>query len=193
MTNSRRAGVVTDAASSSQRRTDVLPVDALTLALRAAVLGPANAGSAQVVWADRGSQILLDVRSLQAHLAGHLLVVAVDTETTEFGKAPLIVRFVFGDDKDPAALVAVTDDTAHGNPGIAARWGALFRNVIWAAIVRMSVAKAATRGLQPVAITLGDNHLQLVAQPAVSIPDLARAHIDALRRESPAPPPGSPP
>lgn len=175
---------MTDAANSSQRRVDVLPVDQLTLAVRAAVVGPADPKSPQVVWSDRGSQILLDVATLQVHLAADLLVVAVDTETTEFGKAPLIVRFVFGNDKDPASLVAVTDDTAHGHPSIATRWGTLFRDVVWAAIVRLSVAKAATHGLQPAAITLADNELQLIAQPAVSIPDLARAHVDALRAEA---------
>src|SRR6185312_2434993 len=104
-----------------------------TKAFQDAVCGPSHPGSATVIWSDGGAQILLHVGQLQAITQGSVLVVAVDTESAEFGVAPLVVRFVFGSEQDPGFLIAATDETALGHPQVAARWGELFRDVIWAA------------------------------------------------------------
>lgn len=179
---------MTDARSQAVGRVDITSIDALTAALIAAVCGPNGSGAQQVVWSDRGSQLLLHVDSLQVRLVNTMLVVAIDTETVEFGKAPLIVRFIFGTDKDPAALVASTDETAHGHPVIAARWGELFRSVVWAAVVRLSVAQATKGGLQPRSISLREDHIAFGSDEPVSVRQLADEHRRARLASAP---PGS--
>lgn len=171
-------------ASSADARQSDLPVDALTRALRAALTGPGNAGASAVIWNDRGSQVILHVGKLQLRALDNALVVAIDTQSAEFGVAPLIVRFVFGGRDDPASLVAATDDSALGHPAIAARWGQLFRDVIWAALVRLSVSHAADHGLTPTAWEITPDRLRFAAGPEVSVRDLAEQHVRRLREDA---------
>lgn len=139
--------------------------DALVTAVRDALTGPAHRGQPAVVWSDRDSEILLLLERLQVKTLNNTVVVAVETESAEFGVAPLIVRFVFGAADDPAPLVAATDEDALGHPAVASRWGGLLRDVVWAAIVRLSVAGAAQRGLRPSAIVAEHDEIGLVAVP----------------------------
>jgi peptidoglycan hydrolase-like protein with peptidoglycan-binding domain len=168
-------------ARRADMRREELPIDTITAALRDALTGPANLGAPAVIWSDRGSQIIMHTGKLQAHARDNALIVAVDTESAEFGPVPLIVRFVFGDDKDPASLVAATDDNALGHPAIAARWGRLFRDVTWAALVRLSVSHATRHGLTPTSLHVTPDRLQFTAEPQVSVPNLARDHVRRLR------------
>jgi hypothetical protein len=169
---------------------DRLTIEAVTAAMRDALCGPANLGEPAVIWSDRGSQLILHVGKLQLRLQDSAVVVAVDTESAEFGVAPLIVRFVFGGAGDPASLVAATDETALGHPGVAARWGQLFRDVIWAAIVRLAASRADAVGLQPAAITVRPDHLHLVAEARAPIQELALAHVQARAAAARGPRPG---
>lgn len=159
-------------------RPQILAVEELAAAFRDAVCGPANLGRPEVIWSDGGSQILLHVGELQARTAGATLVVAVDTESAEFGVAPLIVRFVFGTDKGPASLVAATDDQALGHTQVAARWGDLFRDVIWAALTRLIDVRTADE--PPGAIQLSADGLRLAVQKPFSAVDLAGEHVKDL-------------
>jgi len=152
----------------------------LAQALREALTGAAHTHEPDVVWEDRGSQLLLHVGRLQVRMLDNVLVVAVDTETAEFGVMPLIVRFVFGDRRDPATLVASSDETIHGHPLVAARWGPLFRGVIWSAIVRLSEAHADERGLRPTSIVISKGQLSFAAKPPVPIQQLAVTHLERL-------------
>jgi hypothetical protein len=151
-------------------------VESLAQWLRDAIIGPAHAGQAAVLWEDRGSQVLMDVASLRVRTAGQALVVAIDTETAEYGRAPLVVRLVFGGGRDPAALVAASDEVVHGDERIAARWGDLFRGVVWSAIVRLSEAHARERGMQARSISILGDHLRFAAAPPASVPALAAEH-----------------
>jgi hypothetical protein len=175
-----------DPLAQAAGRVDTWPVDALASAFRDAVRGPKNSDALRVVWNDRGAQLMLYVDSLLVRVVETMLVVAVDTETVEFGRAPLIVRFVFGADSDMATLVAATDETAHGHPVIAARWGELFRSVIWAALVRLVVTLAGKGGLQARSISLGEDQLTVRSDAPASIRQLAQEHVRAGR-------PGKPP
>jgi hypothetical protein len=149
--------------------------DGIAQAFRDALCGPANVGSPQVVWADGGDRIVLLVDRLQVRTSGSVLVVAVDTESDEFGGAALIARFVFGTEQDPAMLVAATDAAPLGHPEVAARWGELFRSVIWAAFARLVEVTAG--GKQPGRIRLHDGGLDVTVQERASIRDLAHAHF----------------
>jgi hypothetical protein len=145
--------------------------------LRAAITGPEFAGKPAVVWDDRGSQVLLHVGKLTVRTRDTALIVAIDTETEEFGVAPLIVRFLFGTARDPAPLVAATDDDVHGDPQVAARWGELFRDVVWAALVRLSAAHAEERGMRAQSMSIVGDHLRLAAKPPESLEMLAATHL----------------
>jgi hypothetical protein len=158
---------------------DRLSIDALAQAVRDALCGPSHAGSTSVVWEDRGSQMLMHVASLQVQTIEHALVVGVETETAEFGRAPLVVRFVFGSGRDPATLVASSDENVHGPPALAARWGSLFRDVVWTVIVRLADAHATERGLQARTISILGDHLRFTAEPVTDIQPLAVAHRNA--------------
>jgi len=159
---------------------EVLVTDALTTAVRSALCGPANPGAGTVIWTDRGSQILLHVDKLQVRTATPTVIVAVDTESVEYGIAPLIVRFVLGDPKGPAPLVASTDATALGHPQVAARWGTLFRDVVWAAIARLVDTQATSKGMRPGSIEVTDDGLTLTPQPEFDLADLAATHVRSL-------------
>jgi hypothetical protein len=154
--------------------------DTITKAFQDAVCGPAHLGSAEVIWSDGGAQILLHVGKLQAIPQGNVLVVAVDTESAEFGVAPLVVRFVFGSEQDPGFLVAATDETALGHQQVAARWGELFRDVIWAAFARLAEVSAA--GSSPAGLRLRPDGLELLTQEPVPVLQLARDHVQELAR-----------
>ena len=154
--------------------------DTITKAFQDALCGPAHLGSAEVIWSDGGAQILLHVGKLQAITQGNVLVVAVDTESAEFGVAPLVVRFVFGSEKDPGFLVAATDETVLGHQQVAARWGELFRDVIWAAFARLAEVSAA--GSTPAGLRLRPDGLELLTQEPVPVPQLARDHVQELVR-----------
>lgn len=154
--------------------------DTITKAFQDAVCGPAHLGSPEVVWSDGGAQILLYAAKLRAITQGNVLIVAVDTESAEFGVAPLIVRFVFGSEQEPAFLVAATDETALGHPQVAARWGDLFRDVIWAAFARLAEVSAA--GKTPAGLRLSPAGLELTTDDPVPVVQAAREHVDDLVR-----------
>ncbi|MFI5706616.1 hypothetical protein [Kribbella sp. NPDC051620] len=172
-------------AAGADARRDELRVDVVTAALQNALTGSRNAGASAVVWSDRGSQIVLHVGKLQLRALQNTIVVAVDTESAEFGVAPLIVRFVFGGRQDPASLVAATDEGALGHPAIAARWGTLFRDVIWAALVRLLVSHADSHGLAPASVEIGPDRFLFGARQEVSVRELAEQHHRARPTEVP--------
>jgi hypothetical protein len=149
----------------------------LAQALRDALTGTTEAGKPEVIWEDRGSQILLHVGKLQVRTLDNVLVVAVNVETVESGATALIVRFVFGNASDAAGLVASSDEIVHGDSLVAARWGPLFRSVIWSAIIRLSEAHAAERGRKPKSIVVRKGQLELAADQQISLQALAAAHI----------------
>ena len=150
--------------------------DTITKTFQDAVCGPAHLGSPEVIWSDGGAQILLHAAKLRAIVQGNVLVVAVDTESAEFGAAPLIVRFAFGSEQEPAFLVAATDETALGHPQVAARWGDLFRDVIWAAFARLAQVSAA--GKIPAGLRLSPAGLELTTHDPVPVVQAAREHVD---------------
>jgi hypothetical protein len=154
--------------------------DAITKAFQDAVCGPAHLGSPEVIWSDGGAQILLHAAKLRAIVQGNVLIVAVDTESAEYGVAPLIVRFVFGSEQEPAFLVAATDETALGHPQVAARWGDLFRDVIWAAFARLAEVSAA--GKTAAGLRLSPAGLELMMHEPVPVVQAAREHVDDLIR-----------
>jgi hypothetical protein len=159
---------------------DRVAASMLSQVLRDALTGPNHRGAPEVVWEDRGSQVLLHVGRLQVRTLDAAVVVAVDVETAEFGESQLIVRFVFGKGRDPATFVASSDERVHGHPLVAARWGTHYRNVIWAALMRMVETHADEREMRPGRITVGKDQIRLTAEPPLPLP---LAELAALHRQ----------
>lgn len=160
---------------------DQLSTQALRSALVTAITGPSHAHEPAVLWEDRGGQVLMRVATLSVHLVENTLVVAIDTETAEFGRAPLIVRFQLGGPHDNAGLVAASDATALGHPEIAARWGALYRSVLWSALLRLVEHHANERGEQPHSLSLHGDHVRVLASPRTVARELALQHVRESR------------
>jgi hypothetical protein len=93
---------------------------------------PPAAAQKAVIWVDRGDEVLVHLDSVRVKIADRLLLMSVDLETDQTGRTPLIAAFALGDDKDPAGLVAVTDDLPRGNGVLASRWGKILQEALWA-------------------------------------------------------------
>lgn len=150
-------------------------IPVLAAAFRDALTGPKHVGSPEVVWTDGGAQIILHVGKLHVRTVTNTVVVAVDTESEEFGVAPLMTRFVFGEERGPASLVAATDAQALGHPQVAARWGDLFRDVVWAAFARL--VEVVGDGRTPVAMRVGSDQLEIRFEKPVDVVTIATTHL----------------
>lgn len=138
-----------------------------------------------VIWEDAGDEVLVYLASVRVKMAGQTIVVSVDLETDQTGRAPVIVRFVFGTADDGAGMIAATDELPHGDAVLAARWGTVLRDVVWCALVGTATAYARARGLAPQAIHVQNGQLRLRA--TVDVPLAERLELHA---PGPPKPPG---
>ena len=67
-----------------------------------------------------------------------------------------------------------------GHPQVAARWGDLFRDVIWAAFARLAQVSAA--GKTPAGLRLSPAGLELTTHDPVPVVQAAREHVNDLVR-----------
>jgi len=103
---------------------------------------PPPAPAKAVIWVDRGDEVLVHLDSVRVKIADRLLLISVDLETDQTGRTPLIAAYALGDDKDPAGLVAVTDELPHGNGVLASRWGQILRDALWASVLAIATDRA---------------------------------------------------
>jgi hypothetical protein len=96
-----------------------------------------------MVWVDRGDEVLVHLDNLRIKTADRLLLLSVDLETDQTGRTPLICVFAVGNDKDPAGLVAVTDELPRGNGVLAARWGKILQEALWTSLLAIATDHAA--------------------------------------------------
>jgi hypothetical protein len=140
------------------RNPDRLDEAGLAKELRTRLTGSAADGSAaavaapQVVWVDAGDEVLVHLDSIQVRILDRLIVVSVDLETDQTGRAPLIVPFSLGGLRDQAGLVATTSELAHGHRLLAARWGAVLQSALWAALTGIAKEHGDERGQQAYAM-----------------------------------------
>lgn len=129
-----------------------------------------------VIWDDAGDEVLVHLDSLRVRIVSRTITVSVDFESDETGRAPVIVRLVFGGNDDPAGMIGATDALAHGQPVLAARWGHILRDVVWAAVVGTADEHARERGVAPQAIHVLDGHVRF--RTTVDIPLVERIDKD---------------
>lgn len=154
---------------------DVLDEAALRSIMQAALAGnadpgsPAAAGPRTVLWDDFGDQVLVYLDAVTVRLIKRLIFVSTDFECEQTGRAPLIVTFALGSVQDGAGLVATTDEAPRGHPLLAGRWGAIYRETVWAALLATARQHAGERGKVALGIHVLDGHLRLGAAPALAL------------------------
>ena len=173
---------------------DTLPERDLTVRLRSALASSAVSSTAEaIVWQDRGDEVIVHLSALQVRLVPPAAFAAVDMESDQTGRHTLIVRFVFGDAQDPAGLFAATDEVVRGNSFLAARWGPIFRDLIWSALTRLSSDHAAERGLAPLSLAVDSAGLQLAASQSIPLPERVKQILNPPPAPAtPAAPKGTP-
>jgi hypothetical protein len=92
----------------------------------------------QVVWVDRGDEVLVHLDSTQVRVRDTTLLISVDLETDQTGRTPLVVVLAMGDTADPAGLVVTTDEYPRGNGALAARWGKSLQAAVWASLLGLA-------------------------------------------------------
>ncbi len=130
-----------------------------------AQLSPSAAGAAPapVMWVDGGDEVLVHLESVQVKmLDGGVLIVAVDLESDQTGRTPLVMRLALANSGQAAGLVATTDAFPTGNGLLAARWGTVLQNAVWAALLGLAKDHASQTGVAPrgIGVTAGQLSLQ---------------------------------
>lgn len=121
---------------------------------------PPSEGS-PVIWVDAGDEVLVHLDSTQIRILDKVVLVSVDLETDQTGRTPLIVSFSLGDANDPGGLIATTDDLPRGNGLLAARWGRVLQNAVWASLLSLAKDHADERSGAPQAISIAAGQLRL--------------------------------
>ena len=125
--------------------------------------------SRAIIWVDAGSEVLVHLDSIQVRLLNGTLLVSIDLETDQTGRSPLIVALaISADPKDPAGLIATTDEYPRGHGQLASRWGRPLQAAVWASLLSIAQDHAAERSGAPQSITITPHGLTLQAGPPLS-------------------------
>lgn len=133
------------------------------------VAGVPSGRPVRVVWVDGGDEALVHLDSLTTSFVGSTIVVSLDLETDQTGRAPVIVRFALGDGSDPAGLVAATDEVAGGHPLLVSRWGEAVTAAAWSALVALGADHAGQRGGVAGHLTIDSGQLVLRARTPITL------------------------
>jgi hypothetical protein len=132
-------------------------------------VSPTAASPVKVVWADAGDEVLVHLDSTRTRIGDRMLHVSVDLECDQTGRSPLICAFALGNAEDPLGLLAVTDELPRGHGLLASRWGEIFQNAIWGALLGLVGDYAAERKLAPIGISASPEGLSLHAGEALIV------------------------
>ena len=163
--------------------------DQLNEAAAAALISRAFAGGARletsarartrpVLWKDLDDEVLVHLDSIVVRFVERYALVSVDLETEQTGRASLIVTLAFGSPQDGAGLVAATDALPRGNPLLAARWGRVVQETVWAALLDAARTHAEERGKVPLAIDVLAGRVRFGAAPALALGEEAQRTFD---------------
>jgi len=123
----------------------------------------------KVIWVDGGDEALVHLDSTRVRISGRTLLVSIDLETDQTGRAPVIVAFALSDGKDGASLVVTTDEVPHGHPLLASRWGACVRASVWNSLLGIVEDHAAVKGLAAASITAQQGQLHVGADAPLNV------------------------
>jgi hypothetical protein len=135
---------------------------------------PPEQPPARIIWVEQGDEVLVHLDSIRTRVLDRLLLVALDLEADETGRATLVVPLALGNAADPAGLVAVTDDYPRGNGVLASRWGDALQAAVWSSVLALASDHAAERGATPLGISASAGALTLQAGSRLSVAPLKR-------------------
>ena len=122
----------------------------------------------QVIWVDAGSEVMLHLDSAKTHITDGMLLVSVDFDCDQTGRTPLVAAFAMNHATDGAGLFCATDELPRGNGLLAARWGKIYQDAIWAALTSLVSDHAAERKLSPLALICANATLTLRSGAALA-------------------------
>lgn len=129
----------------------------------------------QVIWVDAGSEVMVHFNSTHTHIGDGLLLVSVDFECDQTGRTPLVAAFAMNRGLDAAGLFSATDELPRGNGLLAARWGRIYQDAVWAALTGLISDHAAERKLSPLALICTKGTLTLRSGAPLNASQLASA------------------
>jgi hypothetical protein len=127
-----------------------------------------NVSPTTIIWVERGDEVVVHLDSVQVRLLAGSLLVSVDLETDQTGRATLVCAFALGGAGDPAGLTAVTDDLPKGLGTLTARWGKILQAAIWASLLGYAQDAAAQQGGAPIGLAVSQGSLTVVAGTPLS-------------------------
>jgi hypothetical protein len=127
-----------------------------------------NVSPATIVWVEHGDEVVVHLDSVQVCLLPGSLLVSVDLETDQTGRATLVSVFALGAAGDPAGLTAVTDALPRGLGTLSARWGKTLQSAIWAGLLGFAQDAAAQQGGAPIGLAVSQGSLEVVAGTPIS-------------------------
>ncbi len=116
----------------------------------------------KVIWVDAGDEVLVHLDSIRVKVLDRLLLVSVDLETDQTGRATLVVSLALGGDGDLAGLVATTDELPRGTGLLASRWGRILQDAVWSALLGIAQDFARVHGGIPTGISAVPGMLKFV-------------------------------
>ena len=117
----------------------------------------------RVVWVDGGDEVIVHLDSLKTAVASNVLLVAIDLETDETGRQTLVVPLAPGTSPDDEMML-VTEDLPRGHGELAARWGRILQDAIYAALQDLAQAHADERLTAAKALVIADGALAFRAE-----------------------------
>ena len=122
-----------------------------------------------IVWVDRGDEVLVHLDSLKTRMLDGVLLVSLDLETDQTGRATLVVALALTHDpQDPAGLLATTDEYPRGPGALVARWGRPLQSAIWAALLSIAQDHATQHNGAPQSIVIARGAMSLQAGAPLS-------------------------
>lgn len=129
----------------------------------------AELSSSKVIWVDGGDEVLVHLDSIRTVVQDGMILVSIDLESDQTGRASMIVSFAVGKLNDPAGLVAVTEEFPSGNGLLASRWGRALQAASWYSLLSLATDHATERSSSPLGITAAKGTISLTAGAALKV------------------------
>jgi hypothetical protein len=120
-------------------------------------------GARAVVWVDGADEVVVHLDSVHVSIADRVVLVGIDLETDQTGRATLVVPFAVGGAGDDA-LVLTTEERPRGPAELVARWGSAVRDAAYAAVIGIVQEHADERGMLPAGLSTEGGSLRLRAE-----------------------------
>jgi hypothetical protein len=134
----------------------------LTAAVRERLFG----GAPAALWEDGEARVMVVADGLEAEIHEHGLIVSARLEADE-AEGTVSVALALANGDEPPDLVAAAEERPRGEPRLAARWGQVLQDALFAVLVELLEDAAGAEDARPVGLRVREGALELaVAEPA---------------------------